>query len=601
MIGKLPRESGFFRIVLMLTAVALLSGMGGDAGHAETETKPAEKSPVRGAGDTLRLHFWQAPTILNPHLSAAYQDWAASRITYEPLASYDKDGNLIPFLAAEIPTLDNGGLAEDGKSVTWKLRQRVRWSDGEPFTAQDVLFTYEFITDPAVGSDSAPLYSEVKGVEVIDNCTVRIHFKDVNPAWSLAFVGTQGMIIPEHLFAAYKGPDARKAPGNILPVGTGPYRVVAPGIKPQEVLFLGTQLVETNKIIYEPNPYFREADKPFFSRVELRGGGTVKEAARLVLETGDADFAVNLMADDQTLSEMEAKGKGKTLPNPTSFVERLELNFTDPNRSTEKGERSSLRFPHPFFSDKRVRQAISYGIDRNAIAQLYGKGGRPTGNLLVSPAKYQSLNASYDFNTDLAKSLLAEAGWVDTDGDGIRDKNGTRMKILFQTTSNALRQEIQKIIQKELQALQIEVEIKVVDSSTFFSNDPTNPNTVYHFHADIQEYADGNPNPDPGAYMQFWLCSEIPQQENNWSGQNMGRWCNPLYDRLYEQSTKEMDPEKRTQLFIQMNDLIVEEVAVIPLVHRVRINGVDETLRGMDFTPWDAEVWNIKDWRRVEP
>ena len=145
------------------------------------------------------------------------------------------------------------------------------------------------------------------------------------------------------------------------------------------------------------------------------------------------------------------------------------------------------------------------------------------------------------------------------------------------------------------------MELKIIDASTFFGPDPSNPNTRWHFYADMEEYNLGNASPDPGAYMKNWTCDEIVQKSNNWSGNNIERWCNPAYDALYEQSRTEMDPEKRRQLFVQMNDMIIEEMVLIPLVDRAGVHGVSNTLEGVDLTPWDSELWNIKDWRRVSP
>lgn len=555
----------------------------------------------RGAGDTLRLFFWQAPRILNPHLTSSSADWEASRITYEPLASFDKDGNLVPFLAAEIPSLANGGLATDGKSVTWKLKHDIKWSDGEPFTADDVLFTYQFISNPEVYAQSAGSYQAVSSVEVVDDYTVKVNFNDVNPAWYLPFVGPTGMILPRHIFEEYNGPNAREAPAISLPVGTGPYRVVPPGINTREVLFLGNDLVDTNKIVYEPNPYFREADRPYFSWVELRGGGIVTEAARQALQTDEVDFAPNLQMDAETLNQLEATGKGKTIVYPTPFIERIYFNFTNPNQSTSTGERSSLEFPHPFFSDLKVRQAFAYAIDREAIAALYGDAAQPTSNILVLPAKYNSPNTSFEFNPEKAAALLDEAGWVDSNGDGTRDKDGVEMKVLFQTSASTLRQKTQQIIQRALKSIGVDVEIKVIDSGSFFDLDPNNPDTAYHFYADLQMYNDGNSILDPSFYMQYLTCDQIPQQANNWTGENVGRWCNPAYDALYQQSTTEIDPDKSAQLFIAMNDQVIRDVAVIPLFRRNRVIGINSTLTGVEPTFWDATLWNIKDWRRVEP
>ena len=543
--------------------------------------------------------FWQAPTTLNPHLTTRAADWAAARVTYEPLASYDAGGNLVSFLAAEIPSLANGGVAPDGKSVTWKLRRDVKWSDGQPFTAQDVRFTYDFVKNPDTGATTAGTYSAVESVEVIDDYTVKVNFNKVNPAWSLPFVGVQGLILPKHVFEAFNNKTAAQAPANLLPMGTGPYRVVK--FRPEEVLFLGNTLIETNKIVYEPNPFFREADKPYFSRVELKGGGTVDEAARSVLQVGDVDYANNLQIDAATQQRLLAGGKGRILAPFGAFVERILLNRTDPDKATDDGERSSTQFPNPFFSDLKVRQAFSLAIDRDAIARLYGSTGAPTGNVLVSPDNYQSPDTRYAFDLDRAARLLDEAGWTKSGDSTIRSKNGVKLSVLFQTAANPVRQQTQAIVKKNLESIGVEVRLTFFDSSVFFDTDPNNVNNRHHFYADMQMYATGNRSPDPGAYMKNWTCSEIAQKANKWTGLNKERWCDPAYDRLYLQSTQETDPEKRRQLFIDMNDMLVNDVVVIPLVRQADISGISSTLDGVTLTPWDADLWNIKDWRRKQP
>ncbi len=477
--------------------------------------------------------------------------------------------------------------------ATWKLKPEVKWSDGEPFTADDVLFTYQFISNPETDATTAAVYEAVEDVEVIDDFTVRVNFREVTPTWFLPFVG---MIIPRHIFEPYNGANVRNAPGNLQPVGTGPYRVVS--FKPQEVLFLGNELIETNKIEYEPNPFFRDEDKPFFSKVELRGGGTVKEAARSVLEVGDVDFAFNLQLDAETLNEMEAAGQGKVLVLFGAFVERILLNRTDPNQATEDGERSSIQFPHPILTDEKVRQALTYAIDREAIAELYGRAGRPVSNVLVAPPKYESPNTAYEFNLEKAAQLLDEAGWIDTNGDGIRDKDGLKLSLVYQTSANPVRQQTQRTVQQALASIGVEVEVKFYDASIFFSNDPNNPNTRHHFYADLEEFATGNRSPDPAIYLKNWTCDEIAQKSNDWSGANIERWCNPDYDALYQQLTRELDPEKRRDLFIQMNDMLIEDVVIIPLVHQADVHGVSNTIEGLELTPWDAALWNIKDWSR---
>lgn len=587
--------------VLSLVVILLLAACGGQP--VSPTATPVEPAPTetsgRGAGDILRLLNPQAPTILNPHLATAIKDWEASRMTYEPLATFDKDGNLVPFLAAEIPSLENGGVAADGKSVTWKLKRDILWSDGAPFTADDVYFTYQFISNPDVNASSVGTYSAVESVEVVDSYTVKVNFKDVTPAWYMPFVGNQGMIIPRHIFEPYNGANAREAPANTLPVGTGPYRVMPPGIKPQEVLLLGAQLVETNKIVFEPNPYFREADKPYFSRVELRGGGLPSEAARLI-QIGGIDYAYELgQLSPEELVVVEESDQAMVVANFGARVERILLNRTDPDRETVDGERSSVEFPHPFFGDKLVRQAFAYAIDREAIAALYGPTGRSTPNNLVAPPQYNSPNVFYEFDLEKAADLLDEAGWVDTDHDGVRDKDGTEMAVVFQAKVSAAVQETQQIVKDALAEIGVEMEIKIVDSSILFGSPLENPDSVRRFNADMEEFARRSTSPDPSAYMRGWLCSQIPQKSNDWSGSNYERWCNPEYEDLYEQAITELDPERRAQLFIQMNDMLIEDVVMIPIVYLADAQGVSRDIEGVDLTPWDMNTWNIKDWRRV--
>ncbi|MEM9273947.1 MAG: peptide ABC transporter substrate-binding protein [Cyanobacteria bacterium P01_F01_bin.143] len=537
--------------------------------------------------NSLKLLYWQAPTILNPHLSTGFKDSEASRITLEPLASFNNNGELIPFLAAEIPSVANGGVAADGKSVTWKLKQNVKWSDGQPFTAQDVVFTYNFVTNPEVASVSGGVYEVVSSVEAIDDYTVKINFKEVNPAWNLVFVGAEGMILPEHIYQNYNGANAREAPANLQPIGTGAYRVVE--FKPGDT------------VIYEANPEFREAAQLGFEKIELKGGGDATSAARAVLQTSDADFAYNLQVEAKILQELEAAGKGKVVSNFGALMERLVINHTDPNKATDEGERSSLQFPHPFFSDRKVRQALTFAIDRKTIAeQLYGVTGQATANFLVAPQQYVSSNTSYEYNPERAAKLLDEAGWKDTNGNGTRDKNGVEMSVVFQTSVNPLRQKTQAIIKRDLQNLGIEVELKSIDASVYFSSDPSSEDTVEHFYTDLQMYTTGNTNPDPGAYMQFYLCESIPQKSNSWQGDNHARYCNETYDNLWRESTQELDPKKREQLFIEMNDLLVDEVAVIPIVHRANVTAFSNDITGYELTPWDMRTWDIMNWQRVK-
>jgi peptide/nickel transport system substrate-binding protein len=587
--GRINRKSIFpllASLSLLLSTIALQQGA-------------APAAAQRGAGGTLRLYYWQAPTTLNPHLSSGTKDYSASRITYEPLASYDKDGVLVPVLAAEIPSLKNGGVAADGRSVTWKLKSGIVWSDGVPFSADDVLFTYEYATNPEVASTSASAYSGIEQVEIVDDVTVRIHFAEVTPGWTLPFVGVQGMIIPRHIFGEYNGPNAAEAPANLAPVGTGPYKVLE--YKTEDILLIGEDAVATIKITFVPNSFYRELDKPYFSTVELRGGGGDGAIAAQFVESNEADFAWNIQTDDETLTRLETDGEHQINILFDPFVERIMINFTDPNTETADGERSSVQFPHPFFTDKRVRQAFAHAVNRDAISALYGRTGRPTTNLLVQPEYLRSTatETMYPFDLGKAAALLDEAGWVDTDGDGIRDKDGVAMRVVFLTSISTVRQGTQEIVKNDLTSIGVDVELKSVDSSIFLGPIGESPNTRRQFYADLEEFAFSNKSPDPGAYLQAWTCDQIAQKENNWALPNWSRYCNPAFDALFAQAKTEIDPEKRNQLFIQMNDFLIEDVALIPLADLALTSAMSAHLGGVDITPWDVEVWNIQDWHTV--
>jgi peptide/nickel transport system substrate-binding protein len=552
--------------------------------------------PASAGDGTLRLLLWQAPSILNPHMAPGVKDQTATRIVYEPLASFDRDGRLVPFLAAEIPSLGNGQVARDGKSVTWKLKPNVKWSDGVPFSAKDVVFTYSYIINPDVGSWSAGTYKAVEKVEALDDLTVKITFKTVNPAWALPFVGVQGMIIPEHVFAAYNNKDAVNAPPNLGPVGTGPYRLQE--FRTEDVLLIGDDVVNTVRIIFEPNPEYRNRDHVTFDELTLQGGGDALTAAKAVLSEGVVDYAWNLQVDDANLRKLELDGAGRVDLYWSSYVERIMLNFTDPSRETTDGERSSTHFPHPILTDRKVRQALAAAVDRERIAGLYGRTGRPTANLLVAPVLFNSPNTRWEFNLDKARALLDEAGWRDTDGDGIRDKDGVALTLLSQTTINSVREKTQEIIKSDFASIGVGVETKLIDSSIFLAPNPDNSNTRAHFYSDIEEFAFGNKSPDPGSYMIAWTCAEAAQKQNNWSGPNVARYCSEKYDALFDASETEVDPERRLDLFIAMNDLLIADAAVIPIVDWANVSGLRKDIIGYQPTPWDAETWNIAEWHR---
>jgi len=574
--------------------VTRLGELGLSLGAAWTVLDRATALPARaaaagrGSQGTLKLLYWQAPTIVNPHLANGVKDFHASRVVLEPLLTVDSQGNFAPVLAAEVPTRQNGGVAADGRSVTYKLKQGVRWADGRPFTSDDVVFTYQYVINKQTAATTYAQYRNIATVEPINASTVKITFKDPTPFWFLAFVGSNGMILPRHALDAYIGSNSRNAPFNLKAFGTGPYKVET--FRPGDL------------VVYSMNEYYRDPNKPAFSQVQMKGGGDATSAARAVLETGEYDYAWNMQVEWPVLEHMLGAGKGGLLAAPGGGVEALYLNQTDPNKDVG-GQRSSLKAPHPFLTDLKVRQALTLASDRATMSkELYGDTGDASPNLLTTPRKYWSKNTKMTFSVEQANRLLDEAGYT-RGPDGVRQKNGVKLQVTYVTSVNSLRQKEQQIIKEGFAKIGVTATLQSVDAGVYFSSSTGNNDTIAHFYRDIEMFTDTF-SLAPIAYMEQFYSGDpsrdIAQKENNWSGQNLCRWQNKEYNAVYDQGVKELDPQKNAALWAKANDIAVEQVAAIPLIDRKIVSVRAKTLdTAGNMTPFDSETRNIGDWRRT--
>ncbi len=575
--GFVKRLAAFGLTAPMATQLLALHGIS----PASAQSVPAYRPTRRGGGGALKIIYWQASTLLNPHFAVGTTNQESSRVFYEPLAGWAQDGTLHPILAAEIPTIENQGLREDGRSVTWKLKRGVKWHDGQDFSADDVVFNWEYAKNPATAAVSSGSYTGVNVVKV-DDYTVRVEFERPTPFWADAFVASRGMIIPKHLFGGFAGATARDAPTNIRPVGTGPYRF--------------TSFAPGDLLRAELNPNYHMNNRPYFDTIEVKGGGDAVSAARAVLQTGDFDYAWNLQVEDEILKRLEAAGRGKVNVVEGANIEFIQLNVTDPNREVD-GERSHISTQHPAFRDPAVRQAMALLCDRNALEQfIYGRGGPVAANFLLNPPRFRSPNMRWEFSIEKANQILDGAGWV-RGRDNIRAKDGVRLRFVFQTSVNAPRQRTQAIIKQAAQRAGIDLELKSVVASVFFSADIANPDTYTKLYADMQMYTTTMPQADPQLFMNQYVSWEVSQKANNWQGRNIVRWRNEEYDRIFREAEGELDPVKRAALFIRMNDLIVSSNHVIPLVGRPLVSGSLNNLRPV-LSAWDNTHWLIGDWYR---
>lgn len=549
----------------------------------------ASADAQRGEDGNLKILYWQAVSILNPFLSGGNKDVHAASLVLEPLAKYDEKGDIVPALVDEIPTVENGGVSADLKSITWKLKPGILWSDGTAFTAHDVVFTANYCMAPDGGCQQLTKFSDVKSVTAIDDLTVKVEFSVPKPFPYGPFVGSESPIIQKAQFENCVGARAPECTdANFGPHGTGPFRV--------------TEFRANDVVSYEANPHYREADKPAFATVTLKGGGDAASAARAVLETGEFDYAWGLLVEPELLQQMKAAGRGKLVAAFGPSVERIEVNFTDPSAS-KGANRSTLEAgANPRIADPAVRRALSMAIDRNLIVEVgYGDAGRATCNVLPAPEVYASTNVNWCLKQDIegAKKLLDDAGWK-PGPDGVREKDGVRLSLLFQTSTNSVRQSVQALVKDMWSQIGVETELRNIDGSVYFGGDPASPDTAQKFYADVQMYMDNFPGTDPERYMANWRCVGIPSPATNWLGTNMSRFCDKDYDALVAKLAETSELADRGVIGKQLNDMLVDKGVVIPLVHRGSLSGHSTTLEGVRINPWDSELWNIADWKRAK-
>jgi peptide/nickel transport system substrate-binding protein len=497
----------------------------------------------------------------------------------------------VPVLVTEIPTLENGGVSEDLLTITWKLNPDIVWSDGTPLTAADVVFSGNYCLDPAAGCNAASFFTDVTAIEAVDDHTVRITFGVPKPYPYGPFVGSTAPIIQAAQFADCMGAKAQECTDqNFAPIGTGPFKVV--------------EFRANDVVTLEANENYRDPDKPAFQTAVFKGGGDAASAARAVLETGEYDYAWNLQVEPEILNQMAQAGKGVIVTSFGTSVERLLLNQTNPDPAL--GDNRSLYLdgtnPHPFLSDPAVGRALSLAIDRQVLVDVgYGAAGQPGCNVLPAPAIYSSTanDECLTQNVDEANRILDDAGWV-RGSDGIREKDGVRMSILYQTSTNSVRQGTQALVKQMWEDIGVETELRNIDSAVFFGGDPSSPDTYGKFYADVEMFTNNFDGTDPEKYMANWACSEIPGPDNQWLGNNIQRSCSGDYDALVAQMAQTGSLEDRAALARQMNDMIVQNYWMIPLIWRGDVSAHAATLDGVRMNSWDSELWNVADWTRTE-
>ncbi len=536
---------------------------------ATTAATTAAATGAAKRGGVAKIALSQEPGTLNALFSNSDAADIVSAIVTEGLVSPDPKGDYSPVLAAEVPTQQNGGVSADGLTITYKLKKNVKWSDGTPFTAKDVVYTYKVIMDDANGLATSG-YSSMSSVTAQDDNTLVVKYKELYAGYLTRFKS----ILPEHVFAGKTA--IEKEPFSRNPVGTGPFKF--------------KNWASGDNVTFERNTNYREEGKPYLDGVIFKITPS-RETAIQSFQTGEVDAIWNLT--EAQIPQFEKFADAVLDIAPSVSTERIFLNLSAPS-GDKVGDPS---VPHPILGDLKVRQAIQYAIDKKIIADklLYGKTQVANSVIPFGWASTKSQDSVYDAKK--AAQLLDEAGWK-PGSDGIRSKDGVRMKLTFGTTSgDKLRELTQQLIQEQLKGIGIEVEIKNVPSKVLFGS-WTDNSARKRGTFDMLMWTT-EPDIDPANHMNNYFNSKnIPSDANKGAGANYSRWKNAEVDAALAAADKTLDQAQRKEAYGTVIKKINEDLPLILLYNRLNIDGFKKYVKGHSPNIWATAwlAWNIQDW-----
>ncbi len=525
------------------------------------------------AEKVVTLGIYQEPENLNTYIGVQTVITYVHRPFAEYLIDVNDRGEYVPVLAAEVPSVENGGVSKDGLTITYKLKKGVKWSDGQPFTSADVKFTWEALVNPKNLVKSRSGYELIESVETPDDYTAVVKYREYYAPYLTRFAP----VLPKHILGKLE--NMNDAPYNRMPVGTGPFKV--------------TEWVSGDHITMVKNPDYREADKVkidklFFKIIPSREVGIAQ------IQAGDIDGVWDLI--EAQIPMMERNPEVTLCLSSALVSERLIMNHSTPVAPNN----GNPDYPHPVLADVKVRQAIQYAIDKQTIIDklLYGKAQPGTTEIPDGWAHNPSVKPT-EYNPKKAMQLLDEAGWKPGSG-GIREKGGTRLRLkITTTTGNKLREMVEQVLVAQMKAVGIEFYIENVPSSVLFgswSNDADRKKGRY----DILMYTTG-PGIDPHQqYEGYFHSKNIPTVANGGSGYNYTRHRDAELDKWLETAGKAPSMEKRADAYRKAQERVAEIVPHIYLYRRVNVHVFRNNVKGWKPNGYgiiDAvETWNVADW-----
>jgi peptide/nickel transport system substrate-binding protein len=536
-------------------------------------TAPAAPSPTgqpaAKQGGTARITFFQEPDNLNPLYGGGLRVTnTVLQAVFNGLWVADEKGDFQPELAAEVPTVQNGGVSADGKTITVKLKRDVKWADGKPLTADDVKFTYDVVMSPKTTLSKSTLRN-IATFTVKDPYTIEWKMAEVFPAYLTLFSYPSG-IIPKHHLEAVPLEDLGKHEFSRKPFGTGPFRV--------------TEWQAASHITLEANPSYWKG-KPKLDKVIFRITPD-KNTAIAQLRANETDVVLDLAESDSPEIEKVAGWRILSVAGLTS--DRLFLNLGEPG--VADGSK-----PHPVLSDKKVRQALELGINKQELVDvvLFGKTKVASSEYPVGWAAPNIAPSKYD--QEAAKRLLDEAGWK-AGADGIREKAGRKLSVTVSgVTGNKLRDDVAALIQAGWKKIGVDMQIKNVAAATLVGEWAAN-GIVQRGNFDIAFYGT-SPSIDPRSVSVRFHSDQIPRDEpGKMGGSNNMRYKNPEVDKLAEEADRTLDQEKRKANYIKIMNIAAEDLPIIYLYYRANIEAQSDRLVGLKSHATRWITWNIHEW-----
>ena len=577
------------KFITLFVVVGLILGACGGGGNTSTATEPAQgagnapatEPPVssEGGGGTVTLIIPEEPTTLNYFLAdAAIVRQAAEATAMTGLATINEKGEYVATLAQELPSLDNGGLSADYLTVTWKLREGLKWSDGEALTSDDVKFTVEVLSNPDAGALTGTSgFDLITSVETPDDLTAVLTYSAPYPGYLDQFAYG---LFPRH--ATGEPADMANWEWNRNPVGAGP--------------FIVSNWASGESITMTRNPNYYETGKPYLDSLVF---AIVPEPAAQTAMMLNSEAQMQLWPGEFK-ADYDELLKGIATQHLIPGIWNMAIDF---NLSAPFDGDPSASAPHPILGDIRVRQAIASAIDYQTLQKDVLKGSAGDSTNPFAYGWYQcDLPRAFGYDVEKANQLLDEAGWVMGD-DGIRvakgamyAEDGTRLSLELQgyTAFDPL-QLTEEFIVENLKAVGVEARIQNYDFSIIFGTfEDNSPRAVGDY--DMLIFDRGFTTEPQGYNFDAYHSSRIPTAENP-TGGNYFRWVNADVDAALETAGSSFDLQTRKDAYCTVGQAVIDDLPQVYLYLFQDNYGVANNLDGYVLSTWGSMSWGAQTWK----